>query len=119
MIGVATLFVPDYDIAISYYTQTLEFVLSADEKIAQDKRWAIVKPYKHAEFGLLFGKANGPSQYQSIGQQIGGRVCLFLYVDDFESTHKTFKEHGVMFLEDPRNETYGMVAKFQDIFGNI
>lgn len=58
-IGLTELFVPDYDTAISYYTQTPGFVLSANEKIAQYKRWAIIKAYEHAEFGLLLGKANG------------------------------------------------------------
>ena len=70
--GLAALFVPDYDTAISYYTQILGFVLSADEKIAQDKRCAIIKPYEHAEFGSLLWKANGPSQYKSIKQLTGG-----------------------------------------------
>ena len=90
-----------------------------DDRVSPEKRWVVVKPDPLAECGLLLAKAANDTQSAHIGQKTGGRVFLFLYTDDFHSTYCAFLDRGVEFLEIPRHEPYGRVAKFQDKFGNI
>jgi catechol 2,3-dioxygenase-like lactoylglutathione lyase family enzyme len=101
--GLAALFVPDYDTAISYYTQTLGFVLIADEKIAQDKRWAIIKPYEHAEFGLLLGKANGLRNINPSDNKPEVRFAYFFMLTILKARIRRSKSVPSFFLEHPQN----------------
>ncbi len=115
--GVALL-VPDYDEAIAYYCNTLGFDLIEDTQLAPEKRWVLVAPPGATETRILLAKADGPAQAAQIGNQAGGRVFLFLQTDDFFRDYERMRGAGVAFLEAPREEAYGTVAVFRDLYGN-
>jgi catechol 2,3-dioxygenase-like lactoylglutathione lyase family enzyme len=121
-LGALTLLVRDYDEAITWYTGTLGFTLVEDTELAPGKRWVLVAPPgTSAEAGqtrLLLARAANPEQEAQIGCQAGGRVFLFLHTDDFARDHAAMKARGVKFLEEPRHESYGSVAVFEDLYGN-
>ncbi|WP_170759474.1 VOC family protein [Ruegeria lacuscaerulensis] len=114
----ATLVVPDYDDAISFYTQTLRFTLLQDVDLGDGKRWVRVAPQGSGGGSLLLAKAVGAEQIAAIGNQTGGRVGFFLETDDFARDHARMLAKGVSFEEDPRHEPYGTVAVWRDPFGN-
>lgn len=118
MIATVTLLVPDYDEAIRYYRDALGFELVEDTVLSAGKRWVLVAPPKTPGTQLLLAKAAGLEQLAAIGNQAGGRVFLFLYTSNFERDHALFLSRGVQFLEEPRKETFGLVAVFSDPFGN-
>ncbi|MFN3252695.1 VOC family protein [Roseibium album] len=118
IIGAVTLVVPDYDAAISFYVEKLGFDLVEDTKLSANKRWVLVAPKGSTETRILLALADGDQQIAAIGNQTGGRVCLFLNTDDFDRDHQAMKSKGVTFLETPRVEPYGKVAVFEDPFGN-
>ncbi|MBG6177811.1 MAG: VOC family protein [Roseibium album] len=118
IIGAVTLVVPDYDAAISFYVEKLGFDLVEDTKLSANKRWVLVAPKGSTETRLLLALADDDQQIAAIGNQTGGRVCLFLNTDDFDRDHQAMKSKGVTFLETPRVEPYGKVAVFEDPFGN-
>ena len=113
------LVVDDYDKAIAYYTQTLKFVLLEDTTLSETKRWVRVAPSAEAQCSLLLAKASGPEQESRIGNQTGGRVFLFLYTDDFGRDFQNLLDQNVTIVREPVNETWGRVAVFQDIYGNL
>lgn len=117
-IGAVSLLVQDYDEAISFYVGKLGFSLIEDTDLGGGKRWVTVAPPESSETCLLLAKAITPEQESRIGNQTGGRVFLFLHTDDFWRDHETMKANGVRFLEEPRNETYGTVVVFEDLYGN-
>lgn len=117
-IGLVTLVVDDYDEAISYYTAKLGFALVEDTALAEGKRWVVVAPQGAPGSGLLLAKAASPQQKRAVGAQAGGRVFLFLHTDDFARDFAAYKERGVTFVEAPRQESYGTVAVFTDLYGN-
>lgn len=108
--------VRDYDEAIVFYTQKLGFELTEDSDRGNGKRWVTVRAGAGME--LLLAKAVTPEQESRIGNQTGGRVFLFLETDDFARDYKLFTSRGVTFLEEPREEPYGTVAVFVDLYGN-
>ncbi len=112
------LVVPDYDVAIDFYCRVLGFDLHSDLDLGEGKRWVLVSPPGAQETKLLLAKADGPEQEATIGTQTGGRVFLFLHTDGFERDHARMLAAGVEFEEDPRHESYGIVAVFRDPFGN-
>jgi catechol 2,3-dioxygenase-like lactoylglutathione lyase family enzyme len=118
LISTVTVVVPDYDAAIAFYVATLGFTLVEDTRLTEEKRWVLVAPPGSAETRLLLAKAATPEQRAAIGNQTGGRVFLFLSTDDFARDHEAMRRAGVRFLEEPREEPYGMVAVFADPFGN-
>lgn len=119
-IGYVTLVVQDYDEAIKFYVDTLGFRLIEDTFIeAQNKRWVLVAPPGSTETRLLLARAVGVEQSSRIGNQTGGRVFLFLHTDDFWRDFKAFKSKGVVFVRDPQEESYGTVAVFRDLYGNL
>jgi catechol 2,3-dioxygenase-like lactoylglutathione lyase family enzyme len=111
------LLVADYDEAIAFYVGKLGFALSADTDQGDGKRWVVVTPGAGGP-GLLLAKASGQDQTARIGDQTGGRVFLFLETDDFARDHARMDAAGVRFLEAPRHEPYGVVAVFEDLYGN-
>lgn len=117
-IGLVTLVVRDYDEAISYYIRKLGFLLVEDTRIDAAKRWVVVAPQGATEGGLLLAKAANERQNAAVGSQTGGRVFLFLHTDDFHRDFAAYKERGVAFVEGPRQESYGTVAVFEDLYGN-
>jgi catechol 2,3-dioxygenase-like lactoylglutathione lyase family enzyme len=112
--------VREYDEALNFYVETLGFKLVEDTFIAaQAKRWVVIAPAGASESGLLLARATNPEQAAQIGNQSGGRVFLFLHTDDFWRDFTAYKAIGVVFVRDPRQESYGMVAVFKDLYGNL
>lgn len=111
--------VDDYDKAIRYYTETLNFELVEDTVITALKRWVIVKPQGSEGCQLLLAKASDEEQKSRIGNQTGGRVFLFLYTDDFWRDFHDYSIKKVSFVRPPHKEIYGTVAVFRDIYGNL
>jgi catechol 2,3-dioxygenase-like lactoylglutathione lyase family enzyme len=111
------LLVRDYDEAIAFYVGKVGFTLVDDTDQGGGKRWVVVRPAGGGA-GLLLAKAVGEAQTSRIGDQIGGRVFLFLETDDFAADHTRMSAAGVRFLEAPRHEPYGTVAVFEDLYGN-
>jgi catechol 2,3-dioxygenase-like lactoylglutathione lyase family enzyme len=119
-LGLTALLVRDYDEALDFYVGILGFLLVEDTFIAaQDKRWVVVAPAGASESGLLLARAASPEQATRIGNQTGGRVFLFLHTDDFWRDYAAYKAKGVVFVRDPKAESYGMVAVFKDLYGNL
>jgi catechol 2,3-dioxygenase-like lactoylglutathione lyase family enzyme len=117
-IGALTFVVRDYDEAIEFFTQKLQFNLLEDSPLDGDKRWVLVTPRGSTGTNLLLAKADSPSQELAIGNQTGGRVFLFLHTDDFWRDYNEMKTRGVKFAEEPRAESYGTVAVFFDLYNN-
>jgi catechol 2,3-dioxygenase-like lactoylglutathione lyase family enzyme len=119
-LGYVALVVRDYDEAIRFYVDTLGFTLVEDSYIeAQDKRWVLVAPPGSTESRLLLARAVGEEQSSRVGNQTGGRVFLFLHTDDFWRDFNAYKKRGVIFIREPKDERYGTVAVFQDLYGNL
>lgn len=118
MLGLVTFLVRDYDEAASWFVDRLGFVLREDKDLGAGKRWVVVGPRQGGAALLLAEAANAP-QANAIGTQAGGRVFLFLYTEDFARDHAAMTARGVRFLEAPRREDYGIVAKFADLYGGI
>lgn len=112
------LVVRDYDEAISWYRDKLGFVCVEDTPLTDDKRWVLMATRPSAETRILLARAHGEAQERAIGHQSGGRVFLFLDTDDFDRDFAAFTARGVRFLEAPRDEAYGIVAVFEDLYGN-
>ncbi len=117
-IGYVTLLVRDYDEAIAYFTRTLRFELVEDTPLGDAKRWVLVAPPGSGGTSLLLAKAATPDQMARVGDQTGGRVFLFLHTDDAWRDYEDMKSRGVAFREAPRQEAYGTVAVFEDLYGN-
>ena len=110
--------VRDYDEAIAWFTTALGFRLLRDEALSATKRWVIVAPADGTGTSLLLARAATPEQVAAVGRQGGGRVFLFLHTDDFRRDYEGFRARGVQFVEGPREEEYGSVAVFEDLYGN-
>lgn len=117
-LGMLSLLVRDYDEAIAYYTQKLGFTLIEDTRMSETKRWVVVAPSENDGARLLLAKAGNDTQQAYIGNQTGGRVFLFLYVSDFDATYERYRAASVHFVETPRQERYGKVVVFEDLYGN-
>lgn len=116
-IAALSLLVRDYDEAIAFYVGKLGFALSEDTDMGGGKRWVRVTP-KGGDASLLLARAATPEQLARVGDQAGGRVWLFLETDDFARDHAAWTAAGVTFREAPRHEPYGVVAVFEDLYGN-
>jgi catechol 2,3-dioxygenase-like lactoylglutathione lyase family enzyme len=111
--------VEDYDEAIDFYTNKLHFDLIEDTYQAeQDKRWVVVSPPGSIGTTLLLAKASKEEQVPFIGNQAGGRVFLFLNTDDFWRDYKDMLSKGIKFVREPKEADYGLVAVFEDLYGN-
>jgi len=113
------LVVDDYDEAIKFYTEKLNFTLVEDTVQSETKRWVLVAPKGAEECCLLLAKGVGEEQKSRIGNQTGGRVFLFLKTDDFWRDYKNMQTQGITFVREPKNEEYGTVAVFADLYGNL
>jgi lactoylglutathione lyase len=118
-IGYVALLVRGYDEAIEFFTKTLRFTLVEDRSMGNGKRWILVAPPNSPEScSVLLAKASTPEQESRIGNQAGGRVFFFLQTDDFWRDYHDMKTRGVKFNEEPRQESYGTVVVFEDLYGN-
>lgn len=114
------LVVREYDEAIEFFTKKLDFQLVEDSyQPAQDKRWVLVAPPGSDGVQLLLARATTPEQKATIGNQTGGRVFMFLNTDDFWRDYNKMVERGITFAREPQVESYGTVAVFRDLYGNL
>ena len=113
------LVVNNYDEAIKFYTEKLNFTLIEDTKLSETKRWVMVAPKGNGQCCLLLAQAATDEQKSRVGNQTGGRVFLFLYTDDFWSDYNNMLEKKIIFVRPPVEEPYGTVAVFEDLYGNL
>jgi catechol 2,3-dioxygenase-like lactoylglutathione lyase family enzyme len=118
-LGHIALVVRNYDDAIAFYTKVLGFELMEDTDLGGGKRWVLVAPPGSTGSSLLLAQAATPEQASRIGNQTGGRVFLFLHTDDFWRDYHGLKSRNVQFVRDPKEEEYGTVAVFADLYGNL
>ena len=117
-LGHVALVVRDYDEALSFFTRTLNFKIVEDTRLSEDKRWVLIAPPGSQDTSLLLARAATPEQADRIGNQTGGRVFLFLHTDDFWRDYREMSARKVRFITEPREEVYGTVAVFEDLYGN-
>jgi catechol 2,3-dioxygenase-like lactoylglutathione lyase family enzyme len=114
------LVVDDYDEALDFFVGKLGFSLVEDTFVPeQSKRWLVVAPPGAAESRLVLARASTEDQKSRVGSQTGGRVFLFLYTDNFWRDYERYKAKGIVFVRPPKQESYGMVAVFEDLYGNL
>ncbi len=113
------LLVNEYDEAIEFYTRKLHFTLVEDTVLSDTKRWVRIAPPGSAGCCLLLAKAGNEEQKKQVGNQTGGRVFLFLNTDDFERDYQNLLDNKVTIVRQPITETYGTVAVFADLYGNL
>src|ERR1700722_14788360 len=118
-IGYVALVVREYDEAIAFYTQSLGFSVSEDTNLGGGKRGVRVRPPGSAGTDLLLALAVNPEQTSRIGNQAGGGGFLFLHTDDFWRDYRAMTARAVNFVRPPSEETYGTVAVFEDLYGNL
>jgi catechol 2,3-dioxygenase-like lactoylglutathione lyase family enzyme len=117
-LGHVTLVVRNYDEAVAFFTNALGFRVIEDIVMGEGKRWILVGPPNSRGTSLLLAQASTPEQVSRIGNQTGGRVFLFLHTDDFWRDYREMKARDVKFNEKPREEAFGRVAVFEDLYGN-
>jgi catechol 2,3-dioxygenase-like lactoylglutathione lyase family enzyme len=118
-LALIALLVRDYDEAIAYYRDVLGFELLEDTAMGAGKRWVVVSPPGAHETRLLLARAANDAQAAAVGAQSGGRVFLFLHTDDFDRDYARYRDKGARFVEEtPREETFGKVIVFEDLYGN-
>ncbi|RFM32436.1 VOC family protein [Chitinophaga silvisoli] len=118
-IAQVALVVKDYDDAIKFYTEKLDFCIIEDTPLSEEKRWVLIAPKGAGECCLLLAKAANEQQLASVGNQAGGRVGFFLFTDDCLRDYNKMLERQVKFVRPPKEEAYGMVAVFEDLYGNL
>jgi catechol 2,3-dioxygenase-like lactoylglutathione lyase family enzyme len=118
-LGHMALVVRDYDEALAFFTGVLHFTLVEDTRLTEEKRWVLVAPPGSQGSALLLARAATPEQESRIGNQTGGRVFLFLHTDDFWRDYHEMAARKVRFVREPREEPYGTVAVFEDLYGNL
>ena len=119
-LGLVSLVVRDYDEALAFFIGKLGFRLVEDTVVPeQSKRWVVVSPPGAVESRLLLARASTPEQQSHVGAQAGGRVFLFLHTDDFWRDYESYRSKGIVFVREPKEEPYGTVAVFLDLYGNM
>lgn len=118
-IALISLLVNDYDEAIDFYVGKLNFDLVEDTVLNKNKRWVLVSPKGDKSCSLLLAKATNDEQQSRVGNQTGGRVFLFLNTDNFKRDYHNLIENGIKIVREPKEEPYGTVAVFEDLYGNL
>ncbi|WP_295233596.1 VOC family protein [uncultured Chryseobacterium sp.] len=113
------LLVRDYDEALDFYLQKLGFDLVEDTRLSETKRWLLIKPPGSSGCCLLLAKAADEQQRSAVGNQSGGRVFLFLETENFDQSYRSMLANGISFVREPIVESYGTVAVFKDLYGNL
>jgi catechol 2,3-dioxygenase-like lactoylglutathione lyase family enzyme len=114
-----TLVVDDYDEAIAFYTQRLNFILVEDTVLSEMKRWVLIAPPGPDGCKLLLAKAASEEQKSRVGNQTGGRVGFFLYTDNFKRDYQSLQDNKVEIIRPAVQEPYGTIAVFADLYGNL
>ena len=117
-LGYVTLVVREYDEAIDFFTEKLNFTLIEDTRLSDEKRWVLIAPPDSDGTALLLARAATPEQSSRIGNQTGGRVAFFIHTDDFWRDYQAMRAKNVEFIRGPNEESYGTVAVFEDLYGN-
>jgi catechol 2,3-dioxygenase-like lactoylglutathione lyase family enzyme len=117
-IGCVSILVRDYDEALAFYSGKLRFSVVEDTPMGGGRRWVVLAPPGSDGTRILLAKAKNRGELSAVGKQAGGRVFLFLHTDDFARDHREMRRRGVAFSEEPRDEEYGTVAVFEDLYGN-
>lgn len=118
-IAQVALVVKDYDEALAFYIEKLQFTLVEDTRLTESKRWVVIAPRESAGCKILLAKAASDEQLGRVGNQTGGRVFLFLHTNDFEGDYQNLLDRSVVIVRPPSNETYGRVCVFADLYGNL
>lgn len=118
-LAMVAIVVDDYDKAIAFYTQRMNFQLVEDTVVTATKRWVVVQPKGTDGCRLLLARAANEEQKSRIGNQTGGRVFLFLHTDNFDRDYAQYSLNGLKQVREPADEIYGRVAVFEDIYGNL
>ena len=113
------LVVNDYNEAIDFYTKMLLFTLVEDTALSETKRWVVLSTSENGGCNLLLAKAANEEQKSRVGNQTGGRVFLFLHTDDFKNYYQHLVNNSVKIIREPSVESYGQVAVFADLYGNL
>jgi uncharacterized glyoxalase superfamily protein PhnB len=116
-LGMIAIVIDEYERAISHYVNDLGFTLIEDTPLSTDKRWVVVAPSENGA-RILLARASNENQRDAIGNSTGGRVGFFLYTSNFAQTFQNYKSKGIEFIEAPRQEVYGQVVVFEDMYGN-
>ena len=116
-LGMIAIVVDNYDSAINHYVNDLGFTLIEDTAMSSEKRWVVIAPSADGA-RILIAQASNVQQSAAIGNSTGGRVGFFLYTDNFEETYQSYQARGIEFTETPRNESFGQVVVFKDLYGN-
>jgi catechol 2,3-dioxygenase-like lactoylglutathione lyase family enzyme len=114
-----SLVVKEYDEAIQFYSEKLDFQILEDTQLSEGKRWVLISPPGSGECSILLARASDSTQISRIGNQTGGRVFLFLHTDDFWRDYHKMLDRAVKFVRPPKEERYGIVAVFEDLYGNL
>ena len=117
-IALVTFVVREYEEALSFFTDALRFTVIEDRQLGEGKRWLAVAPGESTGASLLLAKAATAEQQAHVGSQTGGRVAFFLETSDFWNDYRHMQTHGIKFAEEPRDEPYGRVVVFSDLYGN-
>lgn len=118
-ISKVSLLVKDYDEAIEFFVHKLHFKLIEDTVLNENKRWVLVAPSIDSSFSLLLAKVEGLEQEQFVGNQSGGRVFLFLNTDNFDRDYQNLLDQKIRIAREPKEESYGTVCVFKDLYGNL
>jgi catechol 2,3-dioxygenase-like lactoylglutathione lyase family enzyme len=119
-LNLISLVVRDYDEAIAFFVERLGFELQEDSLVPeQNKRWVVVRPRGESGCSLLLARASNEEQASRVGNQSAGRVFLFLHTDDFWRDYERYRAAGIAFVRPPKEEPYGTVAVFADLYGNL
>jgi uncharacterized glyoxalase superfamily protein PhnB len=113
------LVVTDYDEALAFYTKRLQFTLIEDTILSETKRWVVIAPPGSDGCRLLLAKAANEEQQTRVGNQTGGRVFLFLHTDNFQRDYQRLLDQGIKIVREPASESWGTVAVFADLYGNL
>ena len=118
-LALMALVVKEYDEAIDFFTQKLNFQLIEDTPLTATKRWVRIAPPGSSETCLLLARAKNEEETKSIGNQTGGRVFLFLFTDNHDRDYQNLLDHNITIVRETVEETYGKVAVFADLYGNL
>jgi len=116
-LGMITIVVDSYDVAITHYVNELGFTLIEDTVLTPEKRWVVVAPGTEGA-KILLAQASTQEQIRAIGNSTGGRVGFFMYTSNFNETYELYRSQGIEFTENPRQESFGQVVVFKDKYGN-
>jgi catechol 2,3-dioxygenase-like lactoylglutathione lyase family enzyme len=116
---IVTLFVADYDEAIQFYTEKLDFVVIEDILMTPSRRWVKIAPDLQSPLHILLHVPLTKQEQIFIGNQAGSRPLIVLSAYDLKPIVDTMQQRGVVFSKPITQEIYGQRAQFKDLYGNL